>query len=321
MAIHDNGTTEPTPEFDLDRMIGELETESARRRADPGYPHDADARLHFELARQAPNPWRPPTAEALVDRIEETASARPGSAPGAEIESMGSRRRRPQVVARYVEGVDRRVASLGLAVAAAMRAVTGRLGQLEERVRRLEPEHTLPTLPPPVPGGSDTLARWKDRLAESLPLGERVLYAESEADEVVGWLRSAGVDAYGVTSLGSPDRPGPDIRFADLFDHLRAVGDGALGVMLLVGVPEVMRPESIGPLVSEMRRVTKVAVVISEAQWWWRQRLGAVHADLAPGRPLDSDTWLDAFHRVGMDGSVEYDATGRSYRVVARARP
>jgi hypothetical protein len=45
-----------------------------------------------------------------------------------------------------------------------------------------------------------------------------------------------------------------------------------------------------------------------------------VRADLAPGRPLDPDTWLDAFHRVAMDSSAEYDATGQSYRVVARAR-
>jgi hypothetical protein len=210
MAIHDNGTTEPTPEFDLDRMIGELETEAARRRADPGYPHDADARLHFELARRAPSPSRPPAPGALVDGIEEAASALPGAASAADIESTGSRRSRRQVVARYLEGVDGRVTSVGLAVAAAMRAVTGRLEQLEERVRRLEPETAPTTVPPPAQGGSETLTRWKDRLVEELPRGERVLYAESEADEVVARLRSAGVDAYGMTSVGSPDRPGPD---------------------------------------------------------------------------------------------------------------
>jgi hypothetical protein len=319
MATDDNSTTDPTSEFDLDRMIGELETESARRRAEPGYPHDADARLHFELACRAPNAAAPPAPRTLVDRVEEAATSPLASAPSTVVESTGSRRRQHQLMAQRVEQVERRVSSMGLAVAAAMRAITGRLEELEERVRRLEPE-AGPKVAPPTPGGSGTLARWKDRLVEGLPLGERVLYAESEADDVVALLRSAGVDAYGVTSVGSPDRPGPDVRLGGLLDHLGAVPDGALGAVLLVGVPEVMRPESINPLVSELRRVAKVVVIISEAQWWWRQRLGAVDADLAPGRPLDPDTWLDALHRVAMDASVEYDPTSQSFRVTARAR-
>jgi hypothetical protein len=319
MDSDDNGTTEPASGFDLDRMIGELETESARRRADPGYPHDADARLHFELARRAPSPARPSAPGPLVDRVEEAATSPLGSAPAA-VEPTRSRRRQRQVVAQRVEQVERRVSSTGLAVAAAMRAITGRLEELEERVRRLEPEPG-PKVSFTAPGGSETLARWKDRLVEGLPLGERVLYAESEADEVVALLLAAGVDAYGVTSLGSVDRPGPDVRFGDLFDHLGAVPDGALGAVLLVGVPEVMKPESIGPLVAELARVADTVVIISEAQWWWRQRLGAVDADLAFGRPLDPDTWLDALHRVAMEASVEYEPTSRSYRVTARARP
>jgi hypothetical protein len=319
MANHDNGTPDPTSEFDLDRMIGDLETEAARRRAEPGYPHDADAQLHFELARRAPSPTRPASPRTLVDQVEEATSSPSGSAPTAALESRGPRRGR-QVVQQRLDEAERRATSVGLAVAAAMRAITGRLEELEERVRRLEPDPgTTPV--PAAPGGSDTLARWTDRLVEGLPSGVRVLYAESEADDVVARLRSAGVDAYGVTSLGSRDRPGPDVRFGNLFEHLGAVHDGALGAVVLVGVPEVMRPESIGPLVSEMRRVAAIVVIISESQWWWRQRVGAVHADLAVGRPLDPDTWLDAFHHVAMDGAVDYDTTGRSYRVIARARP
>ena len=319
MATHDNGTTEPASGFDLDRMIGELETESARRRADPGYPHDADARLHFELARRAPSPARPPAPGPLVDRLEEAATSPIEPVPAA-VESTRSRRRQRQVVALRVEHVEHRVSSMGLAAAAALRTITARLEELEERVRRIEPG-TGPAIALPAPGGSETLARWKDRLVDGLPLGERVLYAESEADEVVALLRAAGVDAYGVTSLGSVDRPGPDVRFGGLVDHLGAVPDGALGAVLLVGVPEVMTPESIGPLVAELRRVARTVVLISEAQWWWRQRLGAVHADLAVGRPLDPDTWLEALHRAAMEASVEHDPTSRSYRVTARARP
>ena len=47
MTTDANGTSGSPDQVDLDRLIGELETEAARRRAEPGYPHDADARLHF----------------------------------------------------------------------------------------------------------------------------------------------------------------------------------------------------------------------------------------------------------------------------------
>ena len=129
-----------------------------------------------------------------------------------------------------------------------------------------------------------------------------------------------GIDAYGITSTGSRHRPGPDVRSADLLTHLTAVADDALGAVVLVGVPDAIITASIGPMVGELGRVARSVVVISEAPWWWRLRLGAVHADLAAGRPLDPDTWLHAFHGVAMVGSAEYDPTGQSYRVVVRAR-
>jgi hypothetical protein len=320
MATPDDGTTDPSSGLDLDRLIGELETEAARRRAEPGYPHDADARLHFELARRAPDPPRAPALGALVDRVAELASAGLASAPAPTFEGARSRRRQRQAAAQHLARVDDRVTSVGLAIAAVLHAITDRLQQLEERAKHQEPRTDDRSVAPSEAGGSEALARWTDRLSEALPREERVLYAGTEADIVVARLRSVGVDVYGITDVGPRDRPGPDVRHGDLSDHLRAVDDGALGAVLLAGVPEVMTPHALGPLVAELRRVAKVAVIISEAQWWWRQRLGAVRADLALGRPLDPDTWLDAFHRVAMDGSAEYDATGQSYRVVARAR-
>ena len=320
MATPDNGTTDPSSGLDLDRLIGELETEAARRRAEPGYPHDDEARLHFELARRAPDPHRAPALRALVDRVAEVASTDSSSARTAAVQGTGSRRRQRQAAAQHLARVDDRVTSVGLAIGAALRAVTDRLEQLEEAVTHLEPKTDEPALASSTGEERETLARWADRLGEGLPLGERVLYAGPEAETVVARLRSGGVDVYAVTDVGPRDRPGPDVRHGELSDHLRAVPDGALGAVVLGGFPEVMRPQAVGPLVSELGRVAKVVVLVSEAPWWWRMRLGAVRADMAPGRPLDPDTWLDAFHRVAMEGSAEYDATGQSYRVVARAR-
>jgi hypothetical protein len=81
-----------------------------------------------------------------------------------------------------------------------------------------------------------------------------------------------------------------------------------------------MAPHDVGPLTTELARVARCVVIISESPWWWRLRLGPVEADLAPGRPLHPDTWLHAFHELSMAGTAEYDAGGQSYRVVVRAR-
>jgi len=319
MATNEHGVPDSSDPIDLDRLIGELETEAARRRAEPGYPHDADARLHFELARMAPHPPGSEALRELVAQVEETAAS--GTAPwtDADSEPAGSRRRL-QVLRRHLEQMNSKVTSLGLATAAAVDALAGRLELLEDRVGHLEPPAPDTSVASPPPGPSDTMEQWRNRLAESLPAGGRVLYATDGAEEVVAQLRAAGVDAYGLTATGPRHQPGPDVRRQEVVDHLHAVPDGALGAVLLVGPPEAMSPHGVGPLVAELGRVARMVVVVSEAPWWWRLRLGAVDADLAPGRPLHPDTWLHAFHDVAMAGSAEYDSWGHSYRVVVRAR-
>ena len=285
MATNEHGLPDSSDPIDLDRLIGELETEAARRRAEPGYPHDADARLHFELARMAPNPPGNGAMRELVAQVEETASS--GMAPWTDADSgPAGARRRLQVLRRHLEQMNSKVTSLGLAAAAAVDAVTGRLEQLEDRVRRLEPPAQDTSVTSAPPGPSDTLEQWRSRLAESLPAAARVLYATDGAHEVVAQLRAAGVDAYGLTATGARHQPGPDVRRQELVDHLHAVPDGALGAVLLVGPPEAMSPHDVGPLVAELGRVARMVVIVSEAPWWWRLRLGAVDADLAPGRPF-----------------------------------
>ncbi len=320
MTTNENGTSGSSDQVDLDRLIGELETEAARRRAEPGYPHDADARLHFELTRRAPNPSPSSAMKEVVAPVEEVASAETTASHRHSPDSGGSRRHDREVLGRRLEELDARVTSLGMATAGALHTLIDRLEQVEDRVRHLEPrdDERAPSSSPP--GDSAALARWRGRLPETLPSGERVLYAQVDADAVVAALRAEGIDAYGITGTESGHRPGPDVGSGDLLTHLRAVEDDALGAVVLAGTPDTMSPHVVGPLVAELRRVAGTVVIISEAPWWWRSRLGAVRADLAEGRPLDPDTWLHAFHGVAMAGTGEYDPTGQSYRVVVRAQ-
>lgn len=320
MATNENGTSDTPRHRDLDRLIGELETEAARRRAEPGYPHDADARLHFELARRAPHPAPSADLRALVAQVEDVASLETGSPADPGTASTGGRRHDRQMVHRHLERADSRITSLSLATGAAFQAITGRLEQLEAQVRNLTPPPDDAAGAMTVPEAIDTLAAWRDVVGEGLPTGARVLYAQSRAAEIVAELRGAGIDAYGLTNEGPSHQPGPDVRHGQVLDHLRAVADGALGAVVLTGIPEAMTPPGVAALVAELGRVAGMVVIFSEAPWWWRLRLGAVHADLSPGRPLDPDTWLLAFHGVAMVGSVRYDPSGHSYRVVVRAQ-
>ena len=173
----------------------------------------------------------------------------------------------------------------------------------------------------PPEDSATPLAQWRGVLAEALPADERVLYAQAEPDEVVAQLRAAGVDAYGVTEAGSPHRPGPDVRFADLLEHLRAVPDGALGAVVLAGLPEAMSPVAVGPLVAELGRVTQKrrdhlrgTVVVAPSA-----RSGGGRSGAGPtARPRHVVARLP---RRG-HGRAPPSTTrpGRSYRVVVRAR-
>jgi len=64
-------TTTDGAASDLDQLISEVESEAARRRAAPGYPHDLEARIEAELARQAPAPSGRVSLERLVTAVEE----------------------------------------------------------------------------------------------------------------------------------------------------------------------------------------------------------------------------------------------------------
>src|ERR1700692_4112750 len=137
MATNDNGMPDASDRMDLDRLIGELETEAAHRRAEPGFPHDADARLHFELARQAPSPSAAVAMHDVVAQIEGL-TAEVGAPPTPPSPRRRSRDADGEGGGAPLRRFQAQLQATGLAVAGALEALDGRLARLEARVANLE---------------------------------------------------------------------------------------------------------------------------------------------------------------------------------------
>jgi hypothetical protein len=305
---------------DLDALIGDLLGEAARRRAESGFPLDEEAHLGMELDGQAPRPL-----PAKLERLAQTASQ---IGPGPAAPDAGRAGRAGRVAAKVVEKavaaevgpVARAVSSLGDVLATGFRVVAGQLTQLDGRVRQLEdPDPPPPNGPPgaPTPAGG-WLDEWRGQLEEDLPVRSgRVLYSGSDPEAVVGGLRRVGIDAYGLSSAATRYQTHPDVRRGEVLEHLRAVSDRGLGAVVLAGGLRIGSPAVLRELAAELARVTGQVVIVSEAPWWWRGRVGPEEADLSPDRPLAAETWLAGLHRAGFRVSGAYDADGTSYRVTA----
>ena len=318
-------TTADGAASDLDRLIGEVESDAARRRAAPGYPHDLEARIEAELARQAPTPSGRVPLERLVTAVEESSfisidvpvtTGRPETTYVKTVLKRG--------LDWYLRYVADQVSSLGYATTRTLRAVIVRLEDIEERVAAVERRggrDGAEALPESTPTEA-YLDQWLDDVAGRLAGVEgRVLCADVEVDEVVARLRGDGLDAYGLTRDGSPYLLSPDVRHGDLIAHLGAVGDGALGAAVLAGCTNAMDGPSLRAVLGELGRCIAaggVVVVVSEAPWWWHQRLDPVEADIAAARPLQAETWIAGLHDAGFEATAVYSADGRSYALTAR---
>ena len=194
------------------------------------------------------------------------------------------------------------------------------LAHLEARVKDLEhPDFAAVPIAVTAATATSWLAGWESRLHEQLPAPcGRVLFVGADAEAAVHALRAAGIDAYGLNPVADRYQTHPDVRQGGVLEHLRAVGQGALGAVLLAGPEGVADRARLDELTRELARTTGTAVVLSEAPWWWRARLGPEDADLCWPRPLTAETWLAGLYQAGFHVAVEYDPSGSSYRVVGR---
>jgi hypothetical protein len=144
-----------------------------------------------------------------------------------------------------------------------------------------------------------------------------VLYAGPYSQSRLAAFRDSGADAYALSESGDDD---VDTRVGELVEHLRRVGDSGLAVVIIESPANASAREAMADLASELARTAATIVVMSEAPWWWAERLGPVAADQADGRPAHSETWISRLDQAGCQASARYDEDGHSYLVTARRR-
>jgi len=359
---------DPPRRLDLDALIGDIRREGARRRAEPGFPLDVEARLGIESARQAPRPVGPALedlAEAAASLAQPAASraqpaasraqpaasraqpAASGAQPAASRAQPAASKTQPAASKTHPDGssepagpigrtrnlaasVLRRppadapgVATLAGIMARALRVSAALLVDLDRRLRVVEGrDEPAPSWGDrPSAGPAADLAPWTARLGEHLrPEAGRVLCIGVEPELLVAGLREQHIDAYGVTPVGERYRTQADVRHGDPLEHLKWVGSDGLGAVVVVGGAMAAFRPGLPAFATELARVTRTVLVVSEAPWWWAQRVGPREAHLAGGRPYNAETWLDVLDRSGFVGSAEYGGSGRSYLVAAARR-
>ncbi len=315
--MNDVSNSPSSRRHDVDGLIGQVEREAARRRADPRFPIDHDARIDAAFDAVAPGADRrrpPDPIGAVIALAVERVDAGAPRAPGGIRAAVGrSTRTRP--------GAMVQVRALALAVAEALQVVMSRLDALDRGRGRapLDAPAVPSVLAPPDSVVTNALATWRSAVAADLANdGGRVLYCGPDADATVADLQAAGADAYGITDSGDPFRTDPDVRVADVVDHLAGVGTGALQSVVVAGAVAPATRSRLAAIVAELARVTISVVVVSPAPWWWREEVGTVAADLGTDRPLAAETWLEVLTDAGFVATGAFDPTGRSYRVTAR---
>jgi hypothetical protein len=298
---------------DLDALIGEIRLEAARRRAAPDFPLDDEARLTADLDRLGP-------VGAGADLAAVTAALRAlerhADRPVAEVAGLA---------ASAVTALSIRLTHLerGTVMGLVGRTGTGLVGRTGAGL--VGRTGTGPAGGAAHPGeavDASAAERWADQVVVAAgPEVGRVLVAGAGAAAWVVRMVAAGRDAYGVDPAGEPYGDQGAVRSGPVYEHLRTVAAGGLGLAVLVGPLAAAEAEQLGALAAELARVTTRVAVHSEATWAWRTRLGDAAADTSPTRPVGPDAWLGALSGAGFVATAAYGPGGRDYLLSGQSAP
>lgn len=305
--------------IDHAELLAEIDAEVRRRRESGDLPPDFERELDLVFARFAPVHAVGDDFAQVLERTEQSthvdvlapvASRTPGVGFAKRVirkAIIWEMRHVAQQVSTFAFGVTRAVRLLGQRVDHLEQSAPGAGGRLLAMARAASP---------PVDVG-----RWGSVVLDAVKGAPgRVLHTECGDGALVAHLVEAGVDAYGVDPVEQAVPPGLEVRVDEGFDHLRALGDGSLGAVVLSRCVDLL---PLGVLADMARTVRAkvapggVAVVLSSRPDSWN----GVAADLAPGRPLTPRTWGQLFEAGGLSSADVVEGPtedGGGYAVVVR---
>lgn len=283
----------------FESVVSEIEAEAQRRSASGDYPRALLRSLDEEFRRWIPD-------ASLENGVEDTIRGVEAAAyvdPAVPVDSRSP-------VGRYIKWLVRRltyfyhrhmaqqITALGIHITRPLRLLDASVKNVDRRLSALEDRFDVgATARAELIAGISTFpisADFREALASHLANASgRVLFGDQVDPDLLQFLRTSGVDTYGVTS--SNERSDlVDVRQEPLIEHLERLEDKSLGGFVLCGLTgraslnEQLR--ALRLLLLRSKPDARVAVIVVHTETW-SARLGPVAADLLDGRPLHPKTW------------------------------
>ena len=294
---------------DADVLMAEIEAEVRARRAAGDLPAGFERELDLIFARYAPVGAMGDDLESVLARAEQAsfidlAPPTGSSLPGVPLVKRLIRK----AVFFYLHYIGEQITTLGLVLIRAVRLLGQRVERLEQTVTGGTGTRAGGDSPSGAPlAPFPELAHWEPLLAATFGgAGGRVLHGECGTGTLLGCLRRAGADAYGVEPVAeraeAADAAGMEARPVEVLDHLRAIREAALGGLVLSGcvdrLPSHAQHELVALAASRLGAGTPLAI-LGTLPAAWERAVGPVAADLAPGRPLHAETWARLMEMAG----------------------
>lgn len=281
--------------IDHPRLLAEIDEEVARRRASGELPADFERELDLVFARHAPvhaigddfgQVLERAEQSTFIDVLAPTESALP-------VVPHVKRLVRKAIIweLRYVA---QQVSAFATASARALRL-------LGERVERLERSAGVGGGPGYASGVEVDWEHWAPVVASALSVGGtgRTLHADAGEGDLVARLNAAGIDAYGTDPISRSAAAGVELCLDSVLDHLEALPDHSLAALVLSGCVDAMAvgaQQELARLAGAKVMAEGTVIVVSAHPRAWADA-DPVRADLAAGRPLHPETWIELLVR------------------------
>lgn len=311
----------------LAQVMSEIDEEVRRRRSCGDLPIRIERELDELFLEHAPvggrdggnlsEALRMVDATVFIDPVVPIESAKSGGA----VIKKGMR----SLSLWYVGYVTHQVSHFASAVSRSLHILDD---QLQEIQRELSSQQRPLSQIVEMPDSHNQDAWWVKELKSQLPVDPgRVLHSACGNGWLVKALNEIGVNAYGVDPRpGKVDETatnGLDIRQDEITHHLRSVGRGSLGCLVLTGIVdgmESMQRNELIDLINESLSPDATLFIHSMTTTAWALEDMPIEVDLCQGHPLRAKTWIGLLSPLGYEVTLKLAPSGMDYMVTAVRR-